>query len=127
MESAINGVLKSHGGLLAMLMSIFANRIAPKLPPRLYRIIDHPFVQVSSVTFLLNAQLQKPALAFSIAAIAIYAIKMVVAAYAPETPPLSGLAKPTTAPPSKGNDKGGPSGNGQVCPPCICNSVVHMV
>jgi hypothetical protein len=128
-DHGLNMYMKSGSILTSLatgLVSLFAGKIAPQLPHGIYRLLDEPLVQIVALAILVNTQLQNFALALATATAALLLMKFLVAKYAPDTRPISEMAKPESKDSKKATKKSGDEGDERderKCY-CLCNSTL---
>jgi hypothetical protein len=110
----------TYAGISAVFLSFFSNKLAPRMPPQFYKLLDNDLVRIIIVSFLLNQQLRKPSYSLIIASVMVFGYDLIVHFVAPDTPQLSEIVKSATEP-----EKKDPGSSGSGCN-CYCGHTINV-
>ena len=102
-------------GVGTVFLSFFTGKIAPKMPPKFYKLLDNNIIRILVVSFLLNQQIHQPSLSVLIGFIMVLSFDVIVRIFAPESPNLSELVKPAEE--EKSTSSGGCN--------CYCGNTIN--
>ena len=84
-------------GIATGLIGLFSDKIAPKVPPKFYELLDVPIVRIVLIALLINSQIKKPTLAIIISSVFVVGSDLLTKFLAPDIPKLSDIIKPSPA------------------------------
>jgi len=123
-DEYINGWLAPQSvgtGVGTVFLSFFTGKIAPKLPNKIYKLLDNTLIRIVITAYLLNAQIHRPSLALIISVVMVVGFELIVKFFVPETPSLSDLVKTTTGV----EDESKKDANNKGCN-CFCGHTIYV-